>query len=243
MIPETLKGVKRLIFDYGGTLDTDGRHWAYVLWDAYRAVGVPVTEAQFREAYVYGERSLARRPVIVPSDNFHDLLVKKLEEETQYLVQAGHWTPTEAERKHAVARMADYCYNYVELVLERSRVVLEHVRKKYRPVLVTNFYGNMMSVLDDFNMSEYFDYVVESAVVGVRKPDPRIFQLGVDATGCPADKVCVVGDSFEKDIVPAHQLGCHTVWFHGEQWTEKPVDESLPDAIITAIGQLPALFP
>lgn len=243
MIPESLKGVKRLIFDYGGTLDTNGRHWAYVLWEAYRAVSVPVSEQQFREAYVYGERSLARRPIIRPSDNFRDLLVKKIEEETQFLLRGSCWTPSEAERKACVERMADYCYAYVGRVLERSRAVLDHVRTKYRPVLVTNFYGNMSSVLSDFKLSAYFDSVVESAVVGVRKPDPQIFRMGVEATRCAAAEVGVVGDSFEKDIVPAHLLGCRTVWFRGKPWAEKPVDESLPDAIITAIDQLPALFP
>ncbi len=54
--------IKSVIFDYGGTLDTNARHWAHVLWDGFQAVKVPVTEAQFREAYVFGERALAKAP-------------------------------------------------------------------------------------------------------------------------------------------------------------------------------------
>ena len=42
--------IKTIIFDYGGTLDTDARHWAHVLWEGYRHLGVPVSEEQFREA-------------------------------------------------------------------------------------------------------------------------------------------------------------------------------------------------
>lgn len=66
-----------LLLDYGGTLDTNARHWAHVLWDGYQHCNVPVSESQFREAYVFGERSLAKNPIIVPTDNFLDLLRKR----------------------------------------------------------------------------------------------------------------------------------------------------------------------
>ena len=49
---------KGYIFDYGGTLDTAGRHWGKVLWHAYSRHNIPVTEEQFREAYVHAERTL-----------------------------------------------------------------------------------------------------------------------------------------------------------------------------------------
>ena len=64
--------------------------------------------------------------------------------------------------------------------------------------------------------------MIESAVVGVRKPDPEIFNLGVKALGLPATDILVVGDSLDKDILPAQSLGCHTAWLKGMQWDEKP---------------------
>ena len=83
-----------------------------------------------------------------------------------------------------------------------------------------------------------FDNVIESAVVGVRKPDPQIFVLGAEALGLKPDEAVVIGDSYDKDIVPAKQAGCHTVWFKGEGWNEKAYDESLPDAVITELKQV-----
>ena len=65
-------------------------------------------------------------------------------------------------------------------------------------VLVSNFYGNINTILDDFKL-KFFDSVIESAVVGIRKPDPRIFQLGVDALKMPAERTVVIGDSYSKD--------------------------------------------
>jgi putative hydrolase of the HAD superfamily len=105
-------------------------------------------------------------------------------------------------------------------------------------VLVSNFYGNMAVVLQEFGFDGLFREVIESAVVGVRKPDPRIFTLGVEALGLKPEEVVVVGDSMDKDIIPAKQAGCQTVWLKGEGWTNDPMDESIPDRTITDLSDL-----
>lgn len=105
-------------------------------------------------------------------------------------------------------------------------------------VLVSNFYGNINTILSDAGIDHYFKRVIESAVVGVRKPNPAIFALGVCALDLPASQVVVVGDTFDKDIAPAHSLGCRTVWIKGLQWEEKPCDETMPDGIISRITEL-----
>jgi putative hydrolase of the HAD superfamily len=86
-------------------------------------------------------------------------------------------------------------------------------------VLVSNFYGNVDSVLRDFDLRRYFNGVIESAVVGVRKPDARIFMLGVVALGLKPEEVLVVGDSLRKDILPAESIGCMSAWIKGRGWT------------------------
>ena len=105
-------------------------------------------------------------------------------------------------------------------------------------VLVSNFYGNVGVVLKEFRLAHLFSDIVESAVVGIRKPDPRIYRLGVERLGLRPEEVVVVGDSIHKDIEPAHEIGCQTVWFRGEGWTEQQYDEQIPNRIITDIAQL-----
>ena len=231
--------VRGLIFDYGGTLDTNGRHWANVLWESYRHMSLPVTEEQFREAYVYGERALAKSPVIGKEDNFHTLLLKKAGIELSYLCEQKAWNAHSSEINEAAEGIAAYCYDYVCSQLQLTRCVLEELAPHYPLVMVTNFYGNMKSVLNDFKLDIYFRSMVESALVGVRKPDPAIYRKGVEALGLPPEQTCVVGDSFDKDIRPAHSLNCHTVWLKGEEWEPKEHDASLADIIITGIEQLP----
>ena len=81
--------IKGIIFDYGGTIDSRGVHWSEVIWDGYQAAQVPVTKEQFRDSYVVAERELAKVRHILPNDNFHDLLLKKMRIELQDLVEKG----------------------------------------------------------------------------------------------------------------------------------------------------------
>ena len=105
-------------------------------------------------------------------------------------------------------------------------------------VLVSNFYGNIHCVLREMGMEGIFQEVIESAVVGVRKPDPQIFMLGCKALQMEPAEVTVVGDSYDKDIVPAHSIGCQTVWFKGPGWTDEEPDGKAATRIIYGIEEL-----
>ena len=234
-----LNNVKALIFDYGGTLDTRGRHWAHVLWEAFTKNNVPVTEEQFREAYVHAERTLGKNPIIQPDDDFRALLQKKVNIEIQRLVELNYWTPTEEERIAKTTAIAQYCYDYARTTVQESKATLCQLREVYPMVLVSNFYGNIETILTDFGIRHLFDHIIESAVVGIRKPNPGIFMLGVKATGKKTDETVVIGDSYDKDIEPARSIGCRTVWLKGEGWTkEENTDTQAADCIIEQLSDL-----
>lgn len=236
-----LENIQGIIFDYGGTIDTNSCHWAEVLWSKYVEHDIPVSKEAFRDAYVFGERSLAKYPFVRPDHNFHDVLSLKCKLQMEHLAGQGHLPLDEKLLCNYANQVADSCYNYVLEVLKTTRPIVEALARKYKLVLVSNFYGNIQTILKDFNLMDCFADIVESSVVGVRKPDPAIYQLGVDAMGYEADKVLVVGDSFSKDMVPAKKVGCKAVWLKGEGWGGEVTDDSLPDAIITDMAQLLSL--
>lgn len=235
-----LTDIQGVIFDYGGTIDTNSRHWAEVLWEKYRELQVPVDKPVFREAYVHGERTLARQPLVKPEDNFYDVLRIKTRVQMDWLVENGILPCEKAVAENYASRIADACYAYVLEVLKRTRPVVKTLSEYYKLVLVSNFYGNIQAVLKDFGLDGFFSRIVESSVVGVRKPDPAIYRLGVEAMGLPAGQVLVVGDSFSKDVVPAKKVGCKVAWLKGEGWGNEETDDSLPDVVIT---DLPDLLP
>lgn len=53
--------------------------------------------------------------------------------------------------------------------------------------------------------------VVDSAAVGVAKPDPRIFTFALEATGARPDRTLYVGDTVGADIVGARAAGIHAI--------------------------------
>ncbi len=226
------------IFDYGGTLDTGGNHWGKVIWHAYEQCGVPVDESSFRAAYVHAERPLAKHRVILPTFTFHDTLCQKILIEFNYLLHNRLLTIPASEAEALRQQVVHTLYQGVKAETQRSLSVVAQLSEKYPLVLVSNFYGNVSVVLEEFGFSRYFPHIIESAVVGIRKPNPLIFALGVEALGLQASEVVVVGDSYDKDIVPAKNLGCQTVWFKGEGWTADEPDGAAADRIISNLSEL-----
>ena len=226
--------IKGFIFDYGGTLDTGGQHWGKVIWHAYEQLHVPVGEEAFRAAYVHAERTLGKNPIIHADFTFRRTLEEKIRLQLEYLQQISRLS----SHTSYLLPLTSHLYEATQEETSHSRKVLLKLCKRYTMVLVSNFYGNISTVLKEFEFDDLFQTIIESAVVGVRKPDPKIFMLGVEALGLKPEEVIVVGDSMDKDMIPAHEAGCRTVWFKGEGWTSDPVDESIPDNIITCLEQL-----
>jgi HAD superfamily hydrolase (TIGR01509 family) len=67
----------------------------------------------------------------------------------------------------------------------------------------------------------HFHHVVDSAVVGVEKPDPRIFRHALDAVGARPERTLHVGDLYAVDVVGARAAGLHALLLdpHGD-WAE-----------------------
>ena len=225
---------KGFIFDYGGTLDTGGCHWGRLIGNAYRDCGVPVDNDLYREAYVHGERTLAKHPIIQPHFTFYQTLQAKLRLQMEYIDEHQPGQPVSGY----LGQVLDALYGGVKAETAHSAQVLRRLAHNSDMVLVSNIYGNIHRVLQEMGMDGLFIEVIESAVVGVRKPDPQIFVLGCEALKMPPAEVTVVGDSYDKDILPAHSIGCRTVWFKGPGWTDEEPDGRAATRIIYGIEEL-----
>ena len=182
--------IKGILIDFGGTIDSDGIHWFNAFSDAYAMVA-DVPKDLLWDAYVHTERTLGRNPIIKPTDTFCKTLQTKIALQTEYLQSKGI-TIT------AQDTILDTCYNkVVKHISTVSKPVLERIQLPM--VLVTNFYGNMHTVLAEFGLDHLFKDVIESSVVGVK------------ALGLEPQETVMIGDNYEKDIVPANSIGCHTI--------------------------------
>ena len=71
------KEIKGIIFDYGGTIDTNGVHWMDLIWESYLNNDIPVSIGDFREVYIFVEKQLESKRFIKKEYNFHDVLKPK----------------------------------------------------------------------------------------------------------------------------------------------------------------------
>lgn len=92
-----------------------------------------------------------------------------------------------------------------------------------RTGLVSNSWGTRR--YDRALLAELFDGVVISGEVGIRKPAPRIYELGAEAVGA-APSACVFVDDLPFNLTPAQELGMATV-HHIEAATTIPKLERL----------------
>ncbi len=232
--------IKGILFDYGGTIDSNGIHWSEVIWQAYQDESVPVTKDVFRQAYVYGERTMGQIPLVKPEHTFADMMRIKMELQIEWLCENRYLTEIQASRE-LKRRLVGRCYAFAARSTAAARPIIKTMAERYPLAMVSNFYGNMASVLKDFRLDTFFQAVIESAVAGVRKPDPQLFRLGVDALKIPASRIAVIGDSYEKDILPAASLHCQTIWLKNISWNDYTGKETA-DVIISDFSELKTIF-
>jgi putative hydrolase of the HAD superfamily len=98
-------------------------------------------------------------------------------------------------------------YNFWSRVAEGLPRAIEEARATgLRVVIVSNSEGKLEALLARLGIRGLFDAVVDSGVVGIEKPDPRIFAFALEAAGVPASRAVHLGDS-EADVIGALGAG------------------------------------
>ncbi len=88
--------------------------------------------------------------------------------------------------------------------------------------VISNSNGSVQRALEEAGLATHLDFVIDSSVVGVSKPDPRVFALGVQTAGTAPEETVYVGDSYFVDVVGARQAGLAGVLFDpGRLWGER----------------------
>ena len=102
-----------------------------------------------------------------------------------------------------------------ERTLQRNAQLLRRLKPVYRLGVVSNFYGNVATLCREAALADSLDVIVDSAEIGVSKPQPEIFRIALTKLNLVPAQAIFVGDSYERDIVPARQLGMRTIWLKG----------------------------
>jgi putative hydrolase of the HAD superfamily len=127
--------------------------------------------------------------------------------------------------------------------METLYETLQELKKRNKKIgLITNGkVKSQLTKLDQLKIKDYFDSIVVSEEVGIKKPDIRIFQMALDQLKVKSGESVYIGDHPKNDIYGASQLGIRTVW----KQSYVPWDESLevePDYKIKKLNEVIGLL-
>jgi putative hydrolase of the HAD superfamily len=103
----------------------------------------------------------------------------------------------------------DHCaLNYWSLVPQGLVPALAGARATgVRVAVISNSEGMLEKLFEQLGILDALDLVVDSGIVGVEKPDPRIFRFALDRFGVPPERALHLGDNFSTDVLGARAAG------------------------------------
>ncbi len=100
---------------------------------------------------------------------------------------------------------------------------------------------NVQRLIDKVGIRPYFDPILISAQEGIRKPHPELFARVLAAWQLPPERVVMVGDLLEADILGAQQAGIHQIWLK-EAATIPESSSIIPETEAESLRQVPDII-
>jgi FMN phosphatase YigB (HAD superfamily) len=125
---------------------------------------------------------------------------------------------------------------------ERSDAV-RRLARRFRLGLLSNFDDaeTGREVLFDTGVAGLFEAVIISAEVGLRKPNPLIYQRMLEMLGLEPDEILFVGDTPREDVLGPKQAAMRVAWINKRG---EPLRDGIPepDLMMRDLAELPALL-
>jgi putative hydrolase of the HAD superfamily len=189
--------MRSVLFDYGGTLDSDGTTWLDRFYPIYKENGIDIERARFDRAFYDADDHLPGRFSLQGLD-----LEQTLRLQVGLVLEAI--APRQMDRTLPIAgQFARDCRNQ----FSRITPVLTRLSKRYHLGIVSNFYGNLEGILEKEGLREFFRVVADSGALGVSKPHPDIFHHAARVLKSAPAECVMVGDSIPRDIAGATAAG------------------------------------
>ena len=109
-------------------------------------------------------------------------------------------------------------------LFEHTFEVLDYLKPKYQLHIITNGFEEIQTKkMQSSNIHHYFDKIITSESVGVKKPNPKVFEHAIQVANARIENSIMIGDSVEADIEGALQVGMKAIHcnFEGEQIVPK----------------------
>jgi putative hydrolase of the HAD superfamily len=196
----TSVAVSALLFDFGGTLDSDGVAWKDRFFHVWRKEVGGVARERFDAAFYAADDSLAGS--VAPE--------LTLTETVERLARGLAFRLGEGEGDPAARAASRFSRESLETLSGRGKL-LARLASRYRLGIVSNFYGNLAAACAEAGIERNFSVLVDSTDIGAGKPDAKIFQAALDRLRVRPDETVFIGDSMARDMAGARALGMRHV--------------------------------
>lgn len=141
---------------------------------------------------------------------------------------------------------------YVSSILEvppylnpEGRRVLEGLKKRHKLIGLICNTGltpgiGLRKFLANESVTEYFDLMIFSEEIGIRKPDCRIFHLAARRLGVQPCEIVHVGDNLKTDVWGAKTAGLKAIHFSSQEGRDR-IAESDPSSLVSLSRKLGSL--
>lgn len=235
--------IQAILFDLGSTLIYAKDPWPPIyrqadraLADVLRRAGIDLDPDRFYEDYTSF------------MDAYYSMQDEKNIEQTSFsalqelLAEKGYHDIPDAVLLDALD--AEYAVTQTNWFAEEDAIpTLQTLRKEgYRLGMVSNTSHdkNVQQLVDRLGFRPFFEIIVTSAALGIRKPDRRIFQVALDHFSLPPDSVAMVGDTPSADLEGANQLGMYSIWITRRAGGPDPAIQ--PRATVALLNEIPTLL-
>jgi putative hydrolase of the HAD superfamily len=199
--------VRGVLFDSGGVLlrPRGGRWNPRYDFEAVLDRRAPEADrARFAEAFAAGQRYLDGFDGTAPRDAYHRVILEVLGVEASDDLLAELDAPTDVPA--------------VEPYPEVPRVLDRLAADGIAMAVVSDAWADLVELYERLGLAGYFEVIVISEVLGVRKPDPRMYRTGSDGLGLRPDECLFVDD--DPDLVRAAEaLGYQGLPYDPEHMT------------------------
>jgi HAD superfamily hydrolase (TIGR01509 family) len=174
----------------------------------YSVADVMIADYRMRTDYL-------RDPVTSHSaqtTHYSDVLCRSLSFIDQRFTEKQNATKLEIFRE--ACRYYHDEHNFFNLIYEDALTALRILRgAKVRMIVISNAHGTLERDLQRFGLSQYFEFILDSTVEGVAKPDPEIFVRATDRCGVKAENILHIGDNIFADCRGASSIGAQTALY------------------------------
>ncbi len=111
--------------------------------------------------------------------------------------------------------------DFLERTTHKTRLIpgtmdlLDYLEPKYRMHILSNGFREVQyQKIENSGLMPYFDKIILSEDAGINKPHPDIFTYALKNTNSRRNQTIMIGDSWDADIVGAHNSRLHQIWFN-----------------------------